>query len=75
MRKYFVVVLTVLLIINISGCWDNRDVTELDIITAIGLDKGDEDNLEVTLRIPNPMQGVKRTEEGRVEVRKSLSAC
>ena len=59
MRKYFVMVLTVLLIINISGCWDNRDVTELDIITAIGLDKGDEDNLEVTLRIPNPMQGGK----------------
>lgn len=37
----------------LSGCWDRREINELAIVKAIGIDKIDE-NYEVTLQIINP---------------------
>ena len=37
----------------LSGCWDRREINELAIVKAIGIDKIDK-NYEVTLQIINP---------------------
>lgn len=57
MKKLVAVLVLILLLLTISGCWDNKDVTEISIISAIGLDKGEDGSLEVTFRISKPTQG------------------
>jgi len=36
----------------IVGCWDNRDVTKINFVTAVGLDRTPEGKIEVTVEIP-----------------------
>lgn len=35
----------------LSGCWDNRDVTEISFSTALGADKAPDGKLEMTIEI------------------------
>ena len=38
----------------ISGCWDKREINELGIVTAVGVDKGKGENrYSVTIEIAN----------------------
>lgn len=52
-RKLAVLILTAAVIINCTGCWNNRDLTELSILTALGIDKKG-DMIEVTAQIIKP---------------------
>ncbi len=52
-RKLAVLILTAAVIINSTGCWNNRDLTELSILTALGIDKKG-DMIEVTAQIIKP---------------------
>lgn len=42
------------LIITISGCWNNREIDRMSLTSAVGLDKADENKVELTLQIVKP---------------------
>jgi spore germination protein KC len=46
----------------LTGCWDNRDVTEINLVTAIGVDKTPDERVEIIFEIPRP--SLTRTGQG-----------
>nr|WGE05116.1 spore germination receptor protein GerAC [Bacillus subtilis] len=38
----------------LSGCWDSEDIEELSLVIGVGLDKPDDENLELTQQILVP---------------------
>ncbi len=53
-KKTCFLALVVGILFMITGCWDNRDVTKLNFITALGLDKTPEGSIELTVELPRP---------------------
>lgn len=49
----FILLLSVLLLLG--GCWNKRELNELAIVTAVGVDKSDE-QFEISVQIVNPNQ-------------------
>lgn len=43
-----------LVVINTTGCWSRRDLTEMAIATAVGLDKTDAGDIEITVQVVKP---------------------
>jgi spore germination protein KC len=37
-----------------QGCWDTREINELGLVMAVGIDKKDEDAFSVTLQVAKP---------------------
>lgn len=58
MRKYWKKLLALfylsLFLIVMTGCWDNLDITDRAFVSAVGLDKGKNGQVEVTLQIIKP---------------------
>lgn len=50
--SFFLLLLVVLLL---TGCWNKRELNELAIVTAVGVDKTDE-FIEISVQIVNPSQ-------------------
>ncbi|MEC0518191.1 Ger(x)C family spore germination protein [Bacillus inaquosorum] len=53
-RKRVLAVLMFLSVIVLPGCWDKRELTDLAIISAIGIDRTNEGNYVLHLQIINP---------------------
>ncbi|MDZ5722344.1 Ger(x)C family spore germination protein [Bacillus inaquosorum] len=53
-RKRVLAVLMLLSVIVLPGCWDKRELTDLAIISAIGIDRTNEGNYVLHLQIINP---------------------
>lgn len=64
-----IVVLTLISTILSTGCWDNKDITEQSMVTAIGIDKGEKAKYKITLQFVKP--SVIRTEEGGISPKDS----
>ncbi|MCY8309365.1 Ger(x)C family spore germination protein [Bacillus vallismortis] len=41
-------------VLLLSGCWDSRNIEELSLVIGVGLDKPDDENLELTQQILVP---------------------
>lgn len=58
MRKIIAILLLLLAISNLaflSGCWDLREINEIGLVTAVGIDKAESPNrYSVTVQIANP---------------------
>lgn len=55
MRKIFVIsLLMVLMVPVLSGCWNQKELTDLAFVMAMGIDKGDNKKFEVSFQIVNP---------------------
>ena len=52
MKKFIIIFLFLIIIINVSGC-GKRDVEKLSITTALGIDKGETEEIKVTAQILN----------------------
>jgi len=52
--KIFIVLLFSLLL---SGCWDAVELEEQAYVVAIGMDEGEDNQLEITFQIGNPQVG------------------
>ncbi|WP_342543919.1 Ger(x)C family spore germination protein [Lysinibacillus sp. FSL W7-1291] len=50
---FFILLLSVILLLG--GCWNKRELNELAIVTAVGVDKSDE-LVEISVQIVNPSQ-------------------
>lgn len=53
-RKRVLAVLMLLSVIVMPGCWDKRELTDLAIISAIGIDRTNEGNYVLHFQIINP---------------------
>jgi len=63
-KKLFIVFFMLLLT---TGCWSKKDLNELAIVTAIGIDKT-EDGYSVSIQVLNPSELAGNTSSGRTEV-------
>lgn len=54
-KKEMLLLLIILNLLVLSGCWDIREINELGLVTAVGIDKADDDNRYiVSVQIANP---------------------
>lgn len=68
MRKRVFKYIVLLLVVNLlSGCWSKKDLNELAIVTAIGIDKTEE-GYSVSIQVLNPSELAGKTSSGRTEV-------
>ncbi|WP_026559117.1 Ger(x)C family spore germination protein [Bacillus sp. J37] len=65
MYKKLLIIICMLLLT--SGCWSKKDLNELAIVTAIGIDKT-EDGYSVSIQVLNPSELAGNTSSGRTEV-------
>lgn len=56
MKKYIKMVLlyTCIITVMLTGCWNNRDISEMSFATAIGLDLTEDNKIEFTVQIVRP---------------------
>jgi spore germination protein KC len=51
MLKKAACIIVLLMTVTLSGCWNNRNITDLAIIAGIGIDKAADGNIECTTQI------------------------
>lgn len=54
-KRFFLVSISLALILLLTGCWNRNELNELSIVLAMGIDKKD-DLYEVSLQVVNPNQ-------------------
>lgn len=55
MRKIFVIPLLIMMLLPIlSACWNQKELTDLAFVMAIGIDKGEHEKFDVSFQIVNP---------------------
>lgn len=54
MRKSAIISLVVCMVVNLTGCWSNREVNDIAIVLATGLDLTKEGNLRLSLLLAIP---------------------
>lgn len=50
-HKPFIIFVIFLSIVLLTGCWDRKELQDIDIVSAIGIDKGDDDDVENRYRV------------------------
>ncbi len=53
-KKLIALLLVLCIMLSSSGCWNNRDLSELSILTALAIDKKEDGRIEVTAQIIKP---------------------
>lgn len=53
-KKAIILCLLCLILTNSTGCWDNRDITDVSIISAVGIDKTSDNEIEFSVQIIKP---------------------
>ena len=51
-QNIFIVIVVLILLLN-TGCWNKKELSELGIIGAVGIDKN-KDNIKLTYEIVTP---------------------
>lgn len=67
-HRPFIMLLMILSIVLLSGCWDRAELQDLDIVSAIGIDEGSDDvenRYQVTVQIINEGQISGATQTGQ----------
>lgn len=65
MKKHMIVLLILSLLL--SGCWDSRELNEIAITLALGVDKV-EDEYQITVQVVVPAEVSMKTGSGRSTV-------
>lgn len=66
MRKYAILFLALLTSIYLTGCWDTREINELGLVMAVGVDKSEseEGGYRVSVQIAKPSEAAGGTAGG-----------
>lgn len=65
LRKAGLVSLSLLLLLNISGCWNYAEIEDMSIVAGVAIDKNKADgNLMVTVEIVDTKEGMKSSQAG-----------
>lgn len=60
MKKIFLILSLLILVLLLTGCWDNVEINNREYIFAVGIDKGEDDNFIFTAEIPKINEGNKQ---------------
>lgn len=52
MRKFFI--LLIIILIFVPGCWDKREINQLAFVQGLGIDKGKDNMVDLTLQLLKP---------------------
>ncbi|MDD4335416.1 MAG: Ger(x)C family spore germination protein, partial [Desulfotomaculaceae bacterium] len=52
--KLYLFLLLIISLLSLTGCWGMRETDEIAYVLMVGFDKGERDNLVLTLSIANP---------------------
>lgn len=52
--KFCVFFIIIMASLSLAGCWGSRETDQIAYILAVGIDKGEKDNIVVTVSIANP---------------------
>jgi spore germination protein KC len=52
------------MLLLLSGCWNNRDLTKINIVTAIGVDRTDDGRVLLTVQVVEPA-AIQSTSSGK----------
>lgn len=50
-RKWILILCTMVSLMFVSGCWDKRELTDLAVISAIGIDRPKRENTSFTCKL------------------------
>jgi len=64
LRKYGVMFAVILTAILLSGCWDQRELSEITVVTGMAVDKGEDDKYILTVEGINATELNNRTASG-----------
>ncbi len=53
-KKLMIILTFCLIMATTSGCWNNRDITEMSFAVAVGLDKISDGGIELTVQLVKP---------------------
>ncbi len=62
--KPFLILLLIIFLLPITGCWGLRETDEIAFVMLLGFDKGEKNNLLLTLSIANPRVAIGGGEGG-----------
>ncbi|MBZ4646966.1 MAG: hypothetical protein JG777_2455 [Clostridia bacterium] len=62
-KKVMVLLNICLSLVMTTGCWNNRDVMQISLAAAVGLDKTDDNKIELTVQLVKP-SAIKKDQEG-----------
>lgn len=63
-RRFPLAIILILVSFLLSGCWNNRDLTELSICSAIGIDRMEDGRIMLTAQIVKPSAARASGKEG-----------
>lgn len=72
MKYYNKLLLILSITLMLTGCWNNRDLTDLAIMTGIAFDKGEDGRFEITVQIVKP-EAMKTSGEGGGSEKKAFN--
>lgn len=64
-RKMMIILHILIMMILISGCWNNREIDEMSLISAVGIDKVENNKVELTVQVVKPSTVKKPGEPGK----------
>ncbi|ASB91061.1 Spore germination protein KC [Bacillus sonorensis] len=67
MNRSIKVLIMLAAVILLQGCWDKKELTDLLLISAIGIDKGEKTKYELSFQIVNPINVTGGLQGGREE--------
>ncbi|MDS1030461.1 Ger(x)C family spore germination protein [Bacillota bacterium LX-D] len=73
-RKRLLFTLLYSLIFCLTGCWNNKDITELNIVVGVGIDQAPNNQIELTVQIVKPATIKARQQGGMDQVTQTLTA-
>lgn len=53
-RKYLSILIIIFILVTLTGCWDSTEIDEMAYVISLGLDKGEQNILKLTLQIAIP---------------------
>jgi len=63
-KKVTYILLFSILLPLLSGCWDRVEVTDLSIAVALGIDKNEKGEFEISVQVLNPSENAANTGGG-----------
>lgn len=62
--KIIILVFLFMLPLLLTGCWNNRDLTEINMVTALGVDRSEDGKVLVTVQVVEPA-AIQSTSSGK----------
>lgn len=67
--KRWVLLVSLFILLLLPGCWDHRELNELGVVSALGLDLNERGKMQITVQVINPQAYITKGQEGKTQTR------